>query len=584
MLLITCIPKFFHEPYFPCILPLLPIIVGGSVSGGRSLKRAFTVVAALGFSVLAFTLVLKVSTAFIAVPPVFWQWLSGGLLVLFGLVTAFPVLWEKLPFTAAINRNANKTMSKGYQKQSFWGDILVGVALGPVFTSCSPTYFIVLATILPADPVAGVIYLVSYTLGLSIALLGIALVGQKIVDKLGLASDSHGWFKRAIGVLFIVVGLLVFFGIDKQIAASLPAGAYGITSIEQKVLEFADGTTASSAANNASADQNAPITMLSPEEKAKMYTKAPELVAPNAYLNTAGAPISIGEFKGKKVVLIDFWTYSCINCQRTTPYLNSWYDKYEKDGLVIIGVHTPEFAFEKVTQNVQDALAKEGIKYPVVLDNEYQTWNAFGNQDWPRKYLIDIDGFIVYDYAGEGAYDKTEAAIQRALKERAARLNDGTVVSGGTVDVAPVAIEARSGETYFGWSRNEFLANGAPHQAGTQSFTAPALPGANRLYLDGSWTFEKEYASAGSGAGIIYNYSAKGVYFVASSDAGADIEVLRDGVPVSAGRGADVNASAVVHIQESRLYKLIDDAAAGTHVLEIRVKKGTLNAFTFTFG
>jgi len=153
---------------------------------------------------------------------------------------------------------------------------------------------------------------------------------------------------------------------------------------------------------------------ISKEAKAKKYKPAQEISTPDGFVNTDS--ISIGELIGKKVILVDFWTYSCINCQRTTPYLNAWYEKYHDQGLEIIGLHTPEFEFEKDYNNVKAAVEKFGIKFPVVLDNDYSTWAAYRNQYWPRKYLIDIDGYIVYDHIGEGAYDETEAKIQEALR------------------------------------------------------------------------------------------------------------------------------------------------------------------------
>ncbi len=162
---------------------------------------------------------------------------------------------------------------------------------------------------------------------------------------------------------------------------------------------------------------------LSADEKIKRFPQVPELVHPDAYLNTKGMPVTIGEHTGKNVVLVDFWTFGCINCQRTRPYLVSWYEKYKDQGLVTIGVHTPEFSHEKVQSNVEDAIKKYGITYPVVQDNAFNTWNAFNNHYWPALYLVDIDGYVVYTHAGEGAYDTTEKAIQSALAERNARQN-----------------------------------------------------------------------------------------------------------------------------------------------------------------
>ncbi|MBI4121430.1 MAG: redoxin domain-containing protein, partial [Candidatus Ryanbacteria bacterium] len=162
------------------------------------------------------------------------------------------------------------------------------------------------------------------------------------------------------------------------------------------------------------------VNIISKAEKARQFEEAKEISSPDAFINTSG--ISIGELVGKKVILIDFWTYSCINCQRTQPYLNAWYKKYRDQGLEIIGIHTPEFEFEKKLENVQEAVRQAGIQYPVALDNDYSTWTAYKNRFWPRKYLIDIDGYIIYDHAGEGAYDETERKIQEALLERAMRL------------------------------------------------------------------------------------------------------------------------------------------------------------------
>ncbi|MEK7602047.1 MAG: cytochrome c biogenesis protein DipZ [Patescibacteria group bacterium] len=569
----------------PCILPLLPVVIGGSVTGDTSFKRAFTVVAALGFSVVAFTLLLKVSTAFITVPPLFWQLLSGGLLILFGILTTFPNLWESLGITALLNIKGNRLMATGDKKQGFVGDLLVGIALGPVFTSCSPTYFIVLATILPANPVIGFIYLLAYTFGLSLSLLLIAVVGQRIVDRLDLAANPHGWFKRGLGILFIVIGLAVTFGIDKILATSLPQQAYGITGIEQNLLKLTNGKNGDATSTPTFVPLGTSATPLTQIEKSTRYEKAPELASPNAYLNTGGAPITIGENRGKNVVLIDFWTYSCINCQRTLPYLKAWNEKYKDQGLVIIGVHTPEFSFEQVQQNVADALKRFGITYPVVLDNQYKTWNAFGNQYWPRKYLIDIDGYIVYDHAGEGNYEETEKAIQRALKERAERLGqDGSGIQGTASVSATAPTSASSPETYFGASRNEFLGNGKPASPTKQSLTLPSSFPKNKLFLGGEWDIQFEHAIGSSGADVVYTYTAKEVYLVASSDAGAEIEVMQDGKPLGTISGADVNASGIVPVKESRLYKLIKNDASGTHTLKLHMKSGSVRFYTFTFG
>ncbi len=578
----------------PCTLPLLPVIVG-EAAGGTSRHRALVVIGSLGVSLFAFTFLLKVSTVFIHVPPSVWAWISGGLITIFGLITLFPEIWERFSFANSLNKASNRAMGKGYLKKSLAGDILIGAALGPVFSSCSPTYFIILATILPTNLTLGVVYLTVYVLGLCLALFLIALLGQRIIGKLDGISDPHGWFKRSLGVLFILVGLAVFFGVDKSIESGIAAhaGAFDVTKVEQKLLlDHQNSTEAATASSTSANSQTVPGTTVTPSgtlitqaEKMLRYKKEPELAGIDAYLNTGGQKISLAQYKGKNVVLVDFWTYSCINCQRTLPYLTKWYGKYKDQGLVIIGVHTPEFAFEHLQTNVQDALTRFGIEYPVVLDNEYSTWNAFGNQFWPREYLIDIDGYIVHDHAGEGEYDVTEKAIQTALAERATRLGTGAQVPGGTVSVAPADLTGiGSPETYFGSARNQFFANGAPFTAGAQTPTLPQAFSLNKLYLGGAWNFSDQYATAGAGSEVVYHYRSKDVYLVASSDSSADVEVTQDGNALGSVAGADVSVTSVVTIGTSRLYKIVSNPSSGDHVLHFKVKSGTVHFFTFTFG
>lgn len=309
-----------------------------------------------------------------------------------------------------------------------------------------------------------------------------------------------------------------------------------------------------------------------------------EIVNPAGYVNTDS--ITFGELIGKKVILFDFMTYSCINCQRTFPYLNAWYEKYKDQGLEIIGIHTPEFAFERDINNVRKAALEFGLKFPLVLDNEYATWNAYGNRYWPRKYLIDIHGNVVYDHIGEGAYEKTERKIQELLAERARVLGESLSVSGSLAasDIENVTVAAQSPETYFGALRNERLGNGVPGVLGERTFALPGNPVRDMLYLGGVWNITEENAETVSEASLLFRFLAKEVYIVGDSDEPVLVEVLLDGMPVGSLGGADVGADGTVTVHESRLYKLIKLDSPEEHILELRVTGSGVRFYAFTFG
>lgn len=222
----------------PCILPILPVIVGRSITDTTlSMRRLLAIVLSLGVSIMLFTLFLKASTLFINIPENFWKWFSGGIIFIFGLVTIFPNLWGKISLTGIINRKSNESLSKGFQKNTLWGDVVMGVSLGPIFSTCSPTYFVILATVLPVSLSKGIVYLFAYSLGLCLALLLVSLVGQKLVNKLGIVSNPEGWFKKSIGVLFLLVGIFIVSGYDKELQTKLlDAGFFDVTKIEEKLL------------------------------------------------------------------------------------------------------------------------------------------------------------------------------------------------------------------------------------------------------------------------------------------------------------------------------------------------------------
>lgn len=369
-----------------------------------------------------------------------------------------------------------------------------------------------------------------------------------------------------IAVVVVLVGTIYF--INSQSVKR--AGTDEVVTVIPRVTSSSNSATSSPISLPTEAKKDTlPNNFLSAETKSKRYELAKEITTPDGFINTDEKPITIGGLIGKKVILIDFWTYSCINCQRTTPYLNAWYEKYKDKGFVIIGVHTPEFEFEKVYANVSAAVKKFGIKFPVVLDNDYSTWTAYKNRYWPRKYLIDIDGYIVYDHIGEGGYEETEQKIQDALKERMAVLGESGTINATVTKETPVQNGAKSPETYLGSARRD--------------------PQANILFPNDGWSITAEFAQNSSpNAGIIYTYTAKDVFFVAEADTETVVEVLLDEKPLGTEAGADIVRTAdgktVVKIKEARLYKIIQGSQSETHTLKFIIQKAGLRAFTFTFG
>lgn len=269
-----------------------------------------------------------------------------------------------------------------------------------------------------------------------------------------------------------------------------------------------------------------------------------EIVNPSAFINSE--PFKLADFVGKKVVLVDFWTYSCINCQRTLPYVTDWWTKYKDKGLVIVGVHSPEFEFEKDQKNVEAAVKQFGIEYPVVMDNDQSTWDSFGNRFWPHEYLIDLNGNIIYDHIGEGNYDESESEIQKALG--LTNMDLSAPENAVSVDFNKVV----SAETYFGSDR------------GTNALS----------YLIGDWKQKNEYAqNLSTDASVIFEYNAKNVYMVASADAPTEVEVWVDGELIQ-----------TITVEANMLYTIVEGADYGSHTLKLVPKKAGLDLFTFTFG
>lgn len=423
----------------PCVLPLLPIILGASVEEEDSKWTPYIIIASLSVSILVFSLLLKVSTVLIGVPPSFWKAFSWGLIIGLGIITIFPNLWKSLSMKCGFTGKSNNLLQKSTGKKGYMKHILMGFALGPVFSSCSPTYALILAIILPAGFAFGFLALIFYVLGLATVLLAIAKFGQTLIKKLKWVSNPNGIFKKILGFIFILVGLAIFTGFDKKIEiAILDAGFLNTTEFEQKIindlelekfevkkndkLEELNGQTCADGSCGKQVDWS--LSFLNPKDILKQEDnkivsaqgyQAPEFTGLTNWINTEGYS-SMEELKGQ-VVLLEFWTLGCINCTRTHKHTNKLYETYKDQGFTVIGLHAPEFAYEKKIKNVQKAVTDFAMKYPVAQDNDFSTWKAYNNRYWPAFYLIDTKGKVRYMHFGEGKYEEKEQAIQELLAE-----------------------------------------------------------------------------------------------------------------------------------------------------------------------
>ena len=321
------------------------------------------------------------------------------------------------------------------------------------------------------------------------------------------------------------------------------------------------------------------------DDKSKLQ-KVPSILDATEYINIS--PNELAKTLEGKIVLYDIWTYSCINCIRTLPYITAWDEKYRNEGLMIVGIHTPEFEFEKNKDNVVAAVQKFDINYPVVLDNEKEIWNEFQNQYWPRKYIVDHDGYIRYDHIGEGAYKETEKVIQQLLQERSESLNIKT----NTFDLTTLNefehSTFRTPELYFGYKfasgRNQLGNEQGFHPEMIVEYNIPSETRKNYFYLDGKWDNSKDSMKLVSENGlIVLQYNAKQVNIVASNM--AELEIFIDGEVVPKDMiGRDLSPDSKVIVTEPRLYNIVNSSVTETHELTIKVNNPKFEIFTFTFG
>ena len=317
------------------------------------------------------------------------------------------------------------------------------------------------------------------------------------------------------------------------------------------------------------------------------FKVAPDLIGIAHYLNTTPEELS-EEIKGK-VVLYDIWTYSCINCIRTLPYITAWDEKYSDQGLLIVGIHSPEFEFEKDPKNVELAIDKHGIEYPVVMDNDMQTWKAFENNYWPRKYIADHEGYLRYDHIGEGRYQETEKIIQQLLQERSSSLGIDMESTASLVDIEEFEHSMfRTPELYFGYhfaqNRNQLGSEEGFQPGKIVSYSDPDKIDLHKFYLTGDWKNYDDSMELISETGTIkLLYNAKEVNIVTENE--AMLEILLDGKPIPIEyKGNDITNDSTLQVTEAGLYNIINSETSSSHIMEIKVSGNEFQIFTFTFG
>ena len=545
----------------PCVLPMLPVVLLGGGSAGpdtgpdaeSARRRPYLVVLGLTLSFAVFTLFGSLILASLHLPDDAIRWLGLALLVLVGLGLLVPPLGHLIerPFYRFPQR------ALGTGRNGF----LLGIALGAVFVPCA-------GPVLAAITVAGatghiglrtVGLTLGFAVGTAIPLLAFALAGRGLTQRLGAFRRHQGAFRAVSGAVVIVLAVALTFNLSDIIQRDIPNYFQAVgNSLEKgaKAAPQGGGSVSLQACQTAALYGGSGLERCGP---------APAFSGIQQWLNTPGGqPVSLASLKGK-VVLVDFWAYSCINCQRELPHVEAWDKAYASDGLEVIGVHTPEYAFEHVPSNVAAGVRRLGLTFPVALDNSYGTWNAYDNQSWPASYLIDASGQIRHVSIGEGDYGGEEQLIRQLLSAA----HPGIALPRAT-DVPDTTPEdtAQTPETYLGAERQQGYHGSAPYATG--QFTAPATLPADSFALAGAWTIGQESITAGQGAGITLAFHASKVYL----DVGGTGTLT-----VSAG-----GTSKVIRVSGAPdIYTVATKQPAGDGTVTIRLSPG-LQAYSFTFG
>jgi cytochrome c biogenesis protein CcdA/thiol-disulfide isomerase/thioredoxin len=567
----------------PCVLPVLPALLASGGVGGRRRPLGVVIGLTVTFTVTIVGIADVVNGVGLGSDPL--RDVAVAVLLASGLALIVPRLGERLE--ARMSRIA--AFGPHSRGDGFRSGLLVGAALGFVYTPCAGP---ILAAVISVSAASGrtVAVAIAYSLGSAAVLLGLTLGGRRLFDRVRAAGRGPA-LQRALGIVMVATAVAIIAGadvsFDQYVAEHIPEVNLSSTLEKSRAVEsrlheitgheakFAQSTKATVLARNASQ-----ATLLADAHGLKDVGEAPEFTDTQRWFNTPdGRPLKLAALRGR-VVLVDFWTYTCINCLRTLPYLKAWDAAYRAEGLTIVGVHTPEFAFEHDAGNVQSAIRRFGLRYPVAQDNDMGTWNAYGNQYWPADYLIDAKGHVRYATAGEGDYSQTETAIRALLAEAGG--NVGGVSHPRNV-VTPS--EVATPETYLGTARAQGWRSGPLSGVHDYGASAPAKLALNEFAFSGAWNIAAQPATAVSSAGVELEFEAKSVYLVLSSagETPRKVRVLLDGKPISASSaGTDVHDGAVT-VTAQRLYSLVSLSGDQRHRLGLRFAPG-VSGYAFTFG
>ncbi|MDT5093199.1 MAG: hypothetical protein QOH60_2562 [Mycobacterium sp.] len=535
----------------PCILPVLPVIFFSGTSDGR---RPVLVIAGLVLSFGAATLLGSTLLALLHLPQDAMRWAALVLLVLIGFGLIFPAVERLLerPFARIPQREVG-TKGNGFG---------LGLVLGLLFVPCAGP---VLAAIVVAGATGSiglptVTLTVAFAIGVAVPLLIFALAGKRITERVGAFRRRQRGIRIAGGITMILLAVALVLDVPAALQRSIPDYTaslqehVGETDVEQK-LNLGGIVT----------DQNRQLSNCTNSgRQLQDCGPAPDIKGIDGWLNSA--PLDLASLRGK-VVLVDFWAYSCINCQRSIPHVTAWYNAYRDSGFVVIGIHTPEYAFEKVSANVADGAAGLGITYPIALDNGYSTWTNYRNRYWPAEYLIDATGKVRHIKFGEGDYDVTEKLIRELLTDadRSAKLPPPS----DSADTTPRDVQTP--ETYLSVGKVVNYGGAAKYDEGTATFAYPPTLADDAFALTGPWMLDYQGATAiGDTSAIRLNYHAKKVYVVAGGT--GTLTVGRNG-----------KSSVIPITGPPNLHEIGSADASEAGQLEVGVSPG-LQVFSFTYG